>query len=112
MAPLLYTITSFSPSSAYSCATYRADFSTKYGICQTLHNEPDPQILDLSSVSIGGVGLGDIISGLFLSLCVVGLLLVLKWAMDYSVKRRRLGWGYGGWSLIGWRLGRRLEAKR
>lgn len=93
MAPILYRYTNFSPSSAYSCATYRADLSIKYGICQSLHNDPDPRTLNLASVFVGSMSLGDIVSAFFLGLCLVAMLCVIKWSMDYRLRRRRWSWG-------------------
>jgi hypothetical protein len=90
MTGSLYTFTSFSPSSTYSCSTYRAELSSRYGICQSLH---DPQTLDLASVSLIGISVGNMISGFFLGLCVLGMLLLLKWAMGKRMRRRRWSWG-------------------
>ena len=33
------------------------------------------------------------VSGFFLAFCAAGLLILLKWAMDYRVRRRRWSWG-------------------
>jgi hypothetical protein len=88
----LYAFTPDTPehSTLYTCSTYRPSLSHKYGICQSL-SEPDT--LDLASVSLGPVSVGNMISGFFLLACVLGMLGLLKWAVDERMRRRRWAWG-------------------
>lgn len=87
MSRSLYAFTADTPRGIYTCSTYRASLSSKYGICQSL--QADEQTLDLASMSVGPVSVGNIVSGIFLLGCVMGILGLLKWAMEERVRRRR-----------------------
>jgi hypothetical protein len=88
----LYAFTPYTPehSTLYTCSTYRPSLSHKYGICQSLH---DPGTLDLASVTLGPLSVGNMISGVFLLACVLGMLGLLKWAVDKRMRRRRRSLG-------------------
>jgi hypothetical protein len=70
MSRSLYAFTADTPSRIYTCSTYRASLSSKYGICQSLH--ADAQTLDLASMSMGPVSVGNIVSRFFSLGCVMG----------------------------------------
>ncbi len=87
-----YTYTAFSPSNTYSCSSYRAELSQRYGICKSLHREVDPETLDLASITIFGTTLGNTVSALFFLIGLLAMLYVLKWVMNGRVRRRKWSW--------------------
>lgn len=113
MSRSLYTFTADSPKSHYTCNTYRPSLSHKYGICKSLH---DPGTLDLTSVSLGPVSMGNMISAIVLLACMVGLLVgilkMLNWALgEWHITRRcalERDAGEGQW----WRLRPVMRAER
>jgi len=89
MSRSLYTFTADSPNKIYTCNTYRPSLSHKYGIYKSPH---DSGTLDLTSVSLGPVSVGNIISVIFLLAGIVGLMVgllrLLEWAMEEGLMTR------------------------
>jgi hypothetical protein len=112
MTRSLYAFTADSPHKIYTCHTYRPSLSHKYGICKSLH---DPGTLDLTSVSLGPVSVGNIILVIFLLACIVGLVVVLlrllEWAMEEGLMARLWALCRGA-SEGSWRRVRRAERRR